>query len=155
MTSLCVINGSIYQKNDNSFRKQSKGRNHQICRADFGKNPWVFGALPALNCTHGGVHKWVSTLAAGFEGMQPLAFMVVLVWLLHGHKLHQFVTLDEGQCPQQTAVPQLCTWCEHAVIANLVKTPLNWVVQPDWAFERAWFCVTKGGSPGGADHGLE
>ena len=69
-------------------------------------------------------------LAAEFKGAQPPAFIVVLVWLLHWHKLHQLVTLDEGQHPG-TAAAQLCTLCEHAVLANLV-TPLNWVVQPDW-----------------------
>ena len=57
---------------------------------------------------------------AGFEGAQTLAFIAALVWFLHGHKLHQFVTLDEGQPPCTIAL-QLCTLCEHAVIANLVN----------------------------------
>ena len=60
----------------------------------------------------------------GFKESQPLAFVVVLVWLLRGHKLHQFVTLDGGQCPR-TAAPQLCTLCEHAVIANLKPITLG------------------------------
>ena len=68
-----------------------------------------------MGCTRG-----VSLLAAGFKEAQPLAFIVVLVWLLCGHKLHQFVTLDEGQRPR-TAAPQLCTFCKHAVLANLVN----------------------------------
>ena len=79
----------------------------------------VFQSAPCAK-THTGVHKKGTLLAAGFEGVQLLAFIVVLVWLLYGHKLHQFVTLDEGQCPG-TAVPQLCTLCEHAVLANLVN----------------------------------
>ena len=49
-----------------------------------------------------------------------LAGIAALVWLLHGHKLHQFVTLDKGQ-RLHTIAPQLCTLCEHVVIANLVN----------------------------------
>ena len=47
--------------------------------------------------------------AAGFEGAQPHALIVVLVWLLGGSQR------------QRTAAPQLCTLCEHAVLANLVN----------------------------------
>ena len=57
----------------------------------------------------------------------PLALTVALVWLLSGHRLHQFVGLGRSQRPR-TATPQLCTLREHAVLANLV---INWVVQPD------------------------
>ena len=64
--------------------------NHKIRRADLGeKNPHFFGAPPVLKRTHGGV----SPLAAGFEGAQPLALIVVLVWLLRGRRLHQFASL--------------------------------------------------------------
>ena len=117
------------------------------------KNPWVFGTPPALKCTPGGGAQGGVPLSAGFEGAQPLTFIVVLVWLLHGHKMHKFVTLDGGQCPR-TATPQLCTLCEHghAVIANLVKLGGSSRMRggaPEWA----WFHVTKGGLPGGADHG--
>ena len=72
-----------------------------------------------LKRTHGGAQGGIP-LTAWFEEAQPLTLTVALVWLLHGHKLRQLVTLDKGQCPR-TAAPQLCTLCEHAVFANLVN----------------------------------
>ena len=103
-----------------------------------------------------GMHEGVSPLATGFEGAVPFALIIAIIWLLHGHKLHQFVSLGGSQRPR-TAAPQLCSLCEHAVLANLV-TPIKLDGSarlrgdaPEWA----WFCKTKGGLPGGADHGLE
>ena len=48
-----------------------------------------FSAPPALKRTHGGVHEGSVPLAAGLKGVQPLAFIIALVRLLHGHKLRQ------------------------------------------------------------------
>ena len=75
----------LLEKGQFSQEKIQMCENHQICRADFGeKNPNFFGAPPTLKCAHGGV-----SLMAGFEGAQPLALIVVLVWLLRGRRLHQ------------------------------------------------------------------
>ena len=70
------------------------------------------------------------------------SLIVVLVWLLHGCKLHQFVSLGESQRPH-TAAPQLCILCEHVAVTNLVN-PIKLGGSPKWA----WFHETKGGSPG-------
>ena len=35
--------------------------NHQICRANLGKNPQVFSTPPALKCADGGVHEQPSS----------------------------------------------------------------------------------------------
>ena len=69
--------------------------NHQIHRADFGeKNPHFFGAPPCAKVyIWGGAQGGCPPLAAGFEGAQPLALIIVLVWLLRGYRLHQFVGL--------------------------------------------------------------
>ena len=83
----------ILEKAQFSQKKVQRCENHQICRADFGeKNPNFFGAPPVLKRTHGGCTRGVSPLAAGFEGTL-LALIIALVWLLRGHRLHQFVSL--------------------------------------------------------------
>ena len=81
----------------------------------------MFLCAPCAKTYTWGVHEGGVPLVAGFEGAQPLALIIVLVWLLHGHRLHQFASLGGSQCPR-TAVPQLCTLCEYAVFANLVNT---------------------------------
>ena len=58
---------------------------------------------------------------------------------------------------ETNAHTQLCTLCEHAVITNLVN-PIKLGGSAEirgGASEWAWFHLTKGGSPGEADHGLE
>ena len=84
----------LLEKAQFSQEKVQTCENHQIRKADFGeKNSDFFGAPPALKRTHGGVHKKVSPLAAGFEGAQPPTLIVALVWLLRGRRWHQFVSL--------------------------------------------------------------
>ena len=62
-----------------------------------------------------------STEFAGFEGAQLPAFTVALLWLLHRHRWHQLVSLGQSEHPWPgTAAPQLCSLCEHAVLANLI-----------------------------------
>ena len=110
----------VLEKGQFSQENVQMCENHQIRRADFGeKIPWFFGVSPVLKCTHGGA-QGVFPLAVGFEGAQPLALIVALVRLLHGHRLRQFVSLGGSQRPR-TAAPQLCTLCEHAVPANPVN----------------------------------
>ena len=94
MTLLSVIKGSTYLKKHNSLRKRSKRvKITKYVEQTFGeKNPDFFGAPPALKRAHGGVRGRVSPLVAGFEGVQ-LALIIALVWLLHGHRLRQFVSL--------------------------------------------------------------
>ena len=123
----CVINGSTYLKNNNSLRKRSESvKITRYVEQTLRKKSTVFQCAPCTKMYTWGCTKGCFPFMAGFEGAQPLGFIVVLVWLLHGHKLHQFVTLDGGQRPC-TAAPQLCTLCEHAVITNP-----NWVrVQPE------------------------
>ena len=73
----------LLEKGQFSQEKVQTCENHQMRRADFGKkNPDFFGAPPAL--------------VAGFKGAQPLSLVVALVWLLHGHGLHQFVSLGRS-----------------------------------------------------------
>ena len=72
----------LLEKAQFSQEKVQRCENHQICRADWGKNPNFFGAPPALKHAHGGVRE------AGFEGAWPLALIVALVWLLRGRRLH-------------------------------------------------------------------
>ena len=144
MMLLSFINDSTYLKKDNSLRKRSKCvKITRYIEQTLGKNSRFFGAPPVLKRTHGGVHKGVSPLTA-------------LAWLLRGHMLHQFVSLVGSQRPG-TVAPQLCILCEHAVLANLVN-PIKLGGSgklrgrcPEWA----WFREIKGGSPGGANHGLE
>ena len=83
-----------------------------------GKNP-VFQCAPCAKTYTWGCTRGVS-LAAGFERAQPLALIIVLVWLLRGRMQHQFVSLGGSQRPR-TAASQLCTLCEHAVLANMVN----------------------------------
>ena len=134
----------LLEKGQLSQEKVQMCENHQICRADFGrKNPRVFGMPPALVFTRA-VHEGVSLPVQGLKGRSP-TLIVALVWLLHGHKLHQFVSLGGSQCPH-TAAPQLCTLCEHAVLANLVNP-----------IKLGGSARLRGRCPqvGGADHGLE
>ena len=79
----------------------------------------VFRRDPCAKMYTRGCTRGCHPLVAGFEGVQFLAFIITLVWLLCVHKLHQFATLGGGQRPC-TAASQLCTLCAHAVIANLV-----------------------------------
>ena len=73
----------LLEKAQFSQEKVQMCENHQICRADIGeKNPHFFGLPPALKCTQG-VHEKVSSPRG----------RVVLVWLLRGHRLYQFVSL--------------------------------------------------------------
>ena len=55
-----------------------------------------------------------------------------------------------------TAAPQLCTLCEHAVLANLVN-PIGWFsqIEEPVPLSGRGFANQTGGSLGGADHGLE
>ena len=65
-----------------SQEKVQMCENHQICRADPGeKNPRFFGTPPALKTYTWawGVHIG-GTLEAGFEGAQPLALIVALLY---------------------------------------------------------------------------
>ena len=154
MTPLGIINGSTYLKKDNSLRKRSKCvKINSYVEQISGKKSTVFWSAPCAKTYTRGV---MSPHVARFEGAQPLALIAVLVWLLRGCRLHQFVCLGESQCPH-TAAPQLCTLCEHAVLANLVNPiKLGGSARlrgrcPKWA----WFRKTKGSSPGEANHGLE
>ena len=84
--------GSTYLKKDNSLRKRFKCvKITRYVEQTLGKKIQTFGMPPALKRAHGGCTRGVCPLAAGFEGVQPL--IVVLMWLLHGHRLHQFVSL--------------------------------------------------------------
>ena len=60
-------------------------------------------------------------------------------------QMQQFVSLGGSQHPR-TAAPQLCTLCEHAVLANLVNP-----------IKLGGSARLRGRCPqvGGADHGLE
>ena len=83
MTLLSVINGSTYLKKDNSLRKRSKCMKiTRYVEQTLGEKIHTFSARPCAKMyTRGGVR------------VQPLALIVVLVWLLHGCRLHQFVSL--------------------------------------------------------------
>ena len=141
----------LLEKRQFSQEKVQMCENLQICRADFGKKSTVFRGAPcAKTCMRG-----YPPSRQGSKWCSP-ALIVALVWLLLWHMLHQFVSLVGSQRPC-TVVSQLCTLCEHAVLANLV-TPIKLGDSgrlrgrcPKWA----WFREMKGGSPGGADHGLE
>ena len=102
---------------------------------------------PALKCTHGGAQEGVPPRGRVRRGAASCPHIVVHVWLLCGHKLHQFVSFGESQRPR-TAAPQLCTLWEHAVLTNLVKGGSARL--RGGAHEWAWF---RGCSPGGADPG--
>ena len=79
----------LLEKAQFSQEKVQSCENHQIRRADFGeKNPNFFGAPPALKHTHGGVHE-----GGVPPSRQGSNLIVALVWLLRGHRLHQFVSL--------------------------------------------------------------
>ena len=114
-----VIDGSTYLKKQFSQEKFQMCENHQIRRTDFGEKIHFFGAPCALKCTHGGAQGRCPPCGRVRRGTAP-ALIVVLVWLLCGHRLQQFVNLGGSQCPC-TAASQLCTLCEHAVVANLVN----------------------------------
>ena len=85
MMLLSVINGSTYLKKHNSLRKRSKCvKITKYIEQTLGKKSTLFGRAPCTKTyTRGGARGGVP-LAAGFEVAQPLALIVVLVWLLHG-----------------------------------------------------------------------
>ena len=60
----------LLEKEQFSQEKVQMCENHQIRRADFVEKKF-FGAPPVLKRTQRGVHKGVSPLMAGFEGVQP------------------------------------------------------------------------------------
>ena len=147
----------LLEKGQLSEEKVQTCENHQIRRADFlEKKSMGFWRAPCAKTYAWGVHKGVSSpLAQSSKGHSP-ALIAALVWLMRGRGQHQFVSLGGIQRPR-TAALQLCTLCEHAVLANLVN-PIKLCGSarlrgrcPEWA----WFRETKGSSPGGADHGLE
>ena len=76
----------LLEKAQFSQEKVQTCENHQIRRADFWEKNPLFRRAPCAKtytrgCTRGDT--------AGFE----LALIVALVWLLRGHRLHQFVSL--------------------------------------------------------------
>ena len=137
MMLLSVINGSAYLKKDNSLRKRSKCvKITRYIEQTLGKKSMVFQCAPCIKTYTWGCTRGCPLLTAGFEGAQPLSFTVALVWLLCGHRLRQFVGLGGSQRPC-TAAPQLCTFCEHAVLANLVN-PIKF---------SGWFSRIEGAVP--------
>ena len=87
MTLLSVINGSTYLKKHNSLRKMSKHvKITKYVEQTLRKKSRLFLRAPCAKTYTRGVHE-------GGEGAQPLALIVALVWLLHVHRLHQFVSL--------------------------------------------------------------
>ena len=141
---LGVINSSTYLKKDNSLRKRSKCvKITRYVEQTLGKKSTVFRRAPCAKMYTWEVHEGRVPCMAGFEGAQSPTPIVLLVWLLRGHSLHQFVSL--GGSPR-TAAPQLCTLCEHAVLANLVNP-----------IKLGGSARLRGRCPqvGGADHGLE
>ena len=110
----------LLEKGQFSQEKVQMCENHQIRRADFGKKIHAFRRAFCAKTYTRGVHEGVSPLAAGFGMGAAPAPIVAFVWPLHGRRLHWFVSLGGNQCPR-TAAPQLCTLCEHAVLANLVN----------------------------------
>ena len=83
MTLLSVISGSTYLRKYNSLRKRYKRvKITKYVEQTLEKKSTLFGTPPVLKRTQ-----------AGFEGAQPLTLIVALVWLLCGHRLHQFVSL--------------------------------------------------------------
>ena len=147
----------FHLKKDNSLRKRSKCMKiTRYVEQTLGKISTIFQRTPCAKTYTQGCTRGVPLLAAGSKGAVPLTLIGVLVWLLRGHRLQQFVGLGGSLCPR-TAAPQLCTLCGHAVLVYLVN-PIKLggsarlrARHPEWA----WFRETKGGSPGGADHGLD
>ena len=85
MTLLSIISGSTYLRKHNSLRKRSKHvKITKYVEQTLGKKSTLFRRVPCAK-----MYTW----GAGFEGAQPLALIVALVWLLRGHRLHQFVGL--------------------------------------------------------------
>ena len=87
------------------------------------------------------VHDGVFFLAAKFEGAQPLSFIILLVWLLHGHKLHLYLWLWV-KANAGTLAPQLCTLCEQLVSVQCLQS---------WS--TGWFSQIEGAVPL-SGHGL-
>ena len=103
MTLLSVINGSTYLKKDNSLRKRSKCvKITRYVEQTLGEKSILFGTPPALKRTHGGVHEGgVPSRGSRVRRGAAPALIVVLVWLLRGRRLHQFVTLGGSDAHAQ------------------------------------------------------
>ena len=105
------------------------------------KNPAEFRPAPCAKTYTWGCTRGVP-LVAGFEGVQPLAFIAAL-WIKANVQawLHPSCVLCvsmqcKSQCPGMAA-PQLCTLCEHAVLANLVN-PIKMGGSARWRRQCPW-----------------
>ena len=80
---------------DNSLFKRSKCvKVTRYVEQTLGKKSTLFWHAPCVKMyTQGGARGGCPPFAAGFEGAQLLALIVLLVWLLRGRRMYQFVSL--------------------------------------------------------------